>query len=463
MSKIFNVIFFIIINLLKVSLCSSYNNTDIIAIKFGTYYPYIENDKTYFNAEEYYTKIHSSKIYLELYTGNETSFETGKNQTLNTILKLDEIPFVTTNIYFKQYTEINNNLLCHYNTSKSDTFTQSDGYYKFREFDTLVSFSKETFKIFTDLSLSKYNITQLNLYNTINHNISRVCGNIGLILFSGDKAYNLFGQLYKKFSLPDFSLIFNYTNFNSDEGILILGNKPHVYLPNKYKEENLISFYTTYIRDFSINCDDIKIGNNNTEETFKIKINLDMEGIEFPKNYFNIIETIYFEEYYNKNICSKENYRLYDVIICNNNFNEQMIKNFPAIVFKIGNFIIKFSGEELFYKYKNRYYFKILERATDKYIEIGRIIFKKYPTMFNPEDRLIFFYNIPENKNEEDDSLPTKYVILIIFLSVFVILLFPIGFYLGKQLYQNRKKKAYELNDNYDYTPSKEGEEPLFN
>ena len=42
-------------------------------------------------------------------------------------------------------------------------------------------------------------------------------------------------------------------------------------------------------------------------------------------------------------------------------------------------------------------------------------------------------------------------------------ILFPLGIYIGKKIYQQRKKKAYELNDNFDYTPTKEGSEPLFN
>ena len=114
--------------------------------------------------------------------------------------------------------------------------------------------------------------------------------------------------------------------------------------------------------------------------------------------------------------------------------------------------------------FSNKYYFKILERATEKYIEIGRILFKKYITMFNPKDRLIFFYNINEEQNnDENNHIEIKYIIIIIILSIFIVILFPVGFYLGKKIYQNRKKRAYELNDNFDYSPSKEVKEPLFN
>ena len=463
MSKIINVVIFLII---KLSL-SSLNNSCFIAIKFKTYYPYIDNNSPFLNAENYYKKIHLSKIYLELYTGNETNFKEGKNQTLNTIVNLKESTFFTTNIYFKKDTEINNNLLCSYDTSKSNTFKNSKGYYKYDDTDTFVSYSREDFKIFTDLSLSKYKITNLNLFCTINHNISTICGNIGLAYFHVEsKAYNFLAQLRSIFSLPDFTFLFNYTN--SDEGIFIFGNKPHVYLSNRYNENDLVSFYSTYIYDFSVKTDSILIGNNYTKVNLKLNINPDFEGFEFPKNYFKIIEEIFFNDYYNKGICFKDSYKLYNVIICKENFSNEDIKAFPKIEFKLENYLIKFIGADLFYKSNNRFYFQILERATEKYFDLGRIFFKKYLTVINPKDRLIFFYNDKEKndgneKSDVDYSFPIKYLIVIIVLSIFFMILFPVGFFLGKKIYQQRKKRAFELNDNFDYTPAKEGSKPLFN
>ena len=79
MSKIFNVIFLIICNINIIYNFSVVNNSGIITLKFRTYFPYIESKETDLNGENYYKKIHSSKLYLELYTGNETTFEKGKN------------------------------------------------------------------------------------------------------------------------------------------------------------------------------------------------------------------------------------------------------------------------------------------------------------------------------------------------------------------------------------------------
>ena len=153
------------------------------------------------------------------------------------MINVHEKVWVTTNIYSKDNTEINNNLLCSYNTSKSDSFFNSNKYYKFNFIEALCSFSKEYFKLYRDLSFIKYNITNLNLLCPINYNISTICGNIGLIFINQENEYyNFLGQLHEQFSLSDYSYLFIYSNPNNDEDIFIFGNKPHVYLPNKFDE-----------------------------------------------------------------------------------------------------------------------------------------------------------------------------------------------------------------------------------
>ena len=79
--------------------------------------------------------------------------------------------------------------------------------------------------------------------------------------------------------------------------------------------------------------------NDNYEEQLKVKISQDIEGIEFPEFYFNIIEELFFQNYYNKEICSvKVCKRLYRVIQCDSSkgqFGIKDIKSFPKITFNI--------------------------------------------------------------------------------------------------------------------------------
>ena len=116
------------------------------------------------------------------------------------MINVHEKVWVTTHIYFKDNTEINNNLLCSYNTSKSDSFFNSNKYYKFNFIETLCSFSKEYFKLYRDLSFINYNITNLNLLCPINYNISTICGNIGLIFINQENEYyNFLGNYMSNF------------------------------------------------------------------------------------------------------------------------------------------------------------------------------------------------------------------------------------------------------------------------
>ena len=460
-----NIIFFILFNIdIIYSLIEDKNNSNFISLKFRTYYPYSSGDSSSFGINDYYKKVHLSKIYLELYTGNENSFKLKQNQTLNTIMNLKEGLFITTNDYFEKNKKENNALLCTYNTSESNTFEIKSNFYpKIDDINAYSSYSSEYFKIFTDLSFSKYNITKLNILCTINQNISKLCGNIGLYYFSkSSHAYNLMGQLYSKFSLSDYSFLFNYSNQFSDDGIFIFGNKPHNYLSNKYKEKDLISIYSKY-KEFSFNADMLIINNQikiKDKKDLYIKLNPDIEGFEFPSFYFKYIEKIFFSKYYNESICFREDIKAIGIIYCNDKFNQDIIDSFPEISFKINQygFEMKFSGKNLFYKKNDMYYFKILEKLYGDEFDLGRIFFKKYIFIFRPEMKQIYFYNNSEEYIDNNKS-EKKYIIIIVVLSFFVIILFPIGYFIGKEISKKRKRAAYELNDDYDYTSSKDNNE----
>jgi len=455
---------------------SETNNTNFVSLKFKTYYQYINKSHLSYEAEDYYYNFHSSKIYFEIGLGDENSFATKTNQSLNVIVDLDEIIFSTTNIYFNKFTKENNNLLCNYNTSKSTTFYESDGYYKVYGIKTLISYARETFKIFTDLNLSKYNITKLNFVNTINHNISNICGNIGLTyLHHESRDYSLIGQLHYIFNLSEYSFLFQYNSQNSDEGIFIFGNMPHIFSPDKYNINNLESHYSTKIMVPTLNFNEIKIEGINFGENYddlEIHINPDIEGLEFPEIYFQKIEKYFFEEYYNKSICQIQKCnKIYYVIQCDEGeekFSEKNVKSFPKIVFNKGknsNLSISFNGEELFYKKDKKYFFKIVENVLEDYFVFGRMLLKKYTTVLNPDKRQIYFYVNNENNEEivEGQSNINYTILIIAACLICIVIFFPLGIYFGKKLFQKRGKLAYELNDGYDYSTQNENENHLIN
>ena len=456
-------------------------NTNIISLKFKIYYPYY-NSENYlsYSIDDYLERVHLSKLYLEVQVGNESDFEAKTNQTLNIIVDLNEILFSSTNLYFTKYTAENNNILCIYNTSKSSTFYESEGYYNIYGFKTLCSYAKEYFKIYTDINLFKYNITILNFINTINHKTSTLCGNIGLTyLHHESHSYNFISQLHSIFNLSDYSLIFNYSSKNPDEGIFILGNLPHVYLPNKFNIDNLLSIYSKSMKEPIIDFIKFDLGGKKTEkkdESIAIKIDPDIEGIEFPEYYFKFIEDNFFQKYYDNKICSSQisnTKRLYRIIQCEGGeqkFGKQIIKSFPKLTFYIDmnyNFSISFNGEDLFYFKNNTYFFKITEKGLENNFIFGRMLYKKYTTILNPDKRQIYFYIDNSISNNETKSNPQNEfniefkVLIIIACIVCSLLFFPLGIYFGKKIFNKRKKLAYELSDEYDYSPAKNGNEVI--
>ena len=470
---------------------SEENNTNIISLKFKTYYP-CSNNSLYnpgdFTKDDYEENIHFSKIYLKVGVGDENNFKSKTNQTLNIIIDLKEIIFSTTNIYFEKYTSENNDILCHYNTSESSTFTEGKKYFNIDGIKTLSSYSKEYFQIYTDISLIKYKTLDLYFANTINHNISNICGNIGLGTTNLQQiVFNFLAQLHTQFRLPEYSFTFNYSNKNSDEGIFIFGNMPHVYLPNKYKYENLVSIYSNSNTEPLIDCDEILIGGKRyktdlKDKMYKIKINPDIEGFEFPEKIFIDLEDIFFEKYFEKKICHKEVYdRVYRIIYCNKGvtkFEEKDIKFFPKITFYLGkipdNFTANFNGEDLFYFKNDKYFFRIIEDVSGintTNIILGRYFFKKYLTVFNQDKKQVYFYydennnkdgENDENKNNNKNNDTNKTITIIIISSIICLLIFfPLGIYFGKQIFKKRNRKAYELSDGYDYSVAQDNEENL--
>ena len=481
MGEIINYLLLIIIVIFHIK--SEENNSNIISLKFKTYYP-CSNNSLYnpntFTTDDYAQNIHLSKIYFEVGVGDENNFKSKTNQSLNIIVDLKETIFQTTSIYFEKYISENNDILCHYNTSESSTFTGGKKYYKINEdIKSLCCYAKEFFQIYTDISLKKYEIKQLNFVNTIDHNISNICGNIGLgYTHPESKAFHFLAQLYSNFELSEYSFTFNYSNNNSDEGIFTFGNMPHIYLPKKYKYENLIPIYSLNNKEPLIDCNELLIEREGykidlKDMTYKIKIIPDIEGFEFPLYFFGDLEDIFFEKYLQKKICHKEVYdRTYRVIYCDkgeNKFEEKNIKSFPNITFYLGripdNFTANFIGEDLFYYKNNKNFFKIIEDTLGSNIILGRIFFKKYLTVFNQDKKQIYFYNNINNKNDEEknnnkdkdkddnkknDSKKTVAIIIISFI-ISLLIFFPLGIIFGKKIFRQRNKKAYELNDGYDY------------
>ena len=466
MNHLIILFFFVIYN--NFEKIKSAQDTKFACLKFRTFRPLTYNrlyNKTGFDKEDFIESYHFSKVYLVMETGDENNFKSNTNQTINVFIDLKEIIFSTVSFYFFKYNQDNMKQICHYNTSKSSTFSEDQFYFEFKNIHSLSSYANEYFKIYSDFDLKNSNIIKMNLVNSEEHRKKELCGNFGLTYtnLNNLENYNFILQLYKNLNLPEISYFFNYST-SSEEGLLIIGNMPHAYLPKKYKIDDLIPLYSSNQKEPKIFFDEIKIEGyylENADEQFQVLLTPDIEGLEFPEEYFEHLKKNFFEEYINKNICHSEKHNQnYEILYCDNNeiFNENNVKNFSKIYFNNvdKDFLVYFDGEDLFYFNDNKYFFKIIKNTQRDFFSFGRLFFQKYIAIFNFDKKQIYFYkNNIQGKDKNNDNKENLYLILMISAIILCLILFPLGIYLGKIIFEKRNKKAYELNDDdYQYKSS---------
>ena len=433
----------------------------LATIKFKTFYPQTYNMKAQnpkFKTEDYIRSIVLSKIYFEVFTGNETTEKNNKSQILNIFIDAKSNEFYIEsyeNFYF--YDE-NYDILCNYSFLLSDTY---------RKIETPVN--EESVKIYTDIYLSNYQYMNLQFYEDRYHQTEELlCGNIGIgggTMIKNEM--NFIQQIIKNLNSSDKIFVFKYSNDSSDEGKFIVGGMLHNILSDEYKEKNLISFHAGNNNIWSISIDNVifegyNISTSAIYDKVDIVITTEFDGLVFPEFYLAQLNNIFFNKYYKNNTCKNKTIYVYNkyftIFSCNGNFfGKDDLKQFPRISFidYKSNLNFSFGGEELFYFRDNRYYLKIYQATTKvDLIEFGRIFLRKYLTVFDFGNKVVSFYKKEykkDNKNVDENNLWK--ILLIVFLGSILSFLI-LGIFIGKTIYQKRKKRVNELeDDDYLYNP----------
>ena len=461
---------------------------NIAVIPFKLFYPPInnKNNNDLFTSEQFMDNIHSSLIYLEI--------EIGKNIKSDLIPKEDESKILNNKQFISLFIVLNEynfyiddnhffdekkKLICRYSSQLSTSYEVIPSKNNDINKNKNILYASDYFKIFSDLSLNEYNQIKLSFKHNFdkNVNISFACGKSGLFVPSNklyiETGINFIYQIHTNLENVDYSFKFHFNldneNNNDNDGVLIIGAESY----EKNNKEELISVYNkpnSYgsIADWRFDVDQITIGNEYyafTDEDFILKI--DIECLEIPYVFYEQLKKVYFNYYFKNEICKYDIVNNnYIILSCNeNSFNEKDINNFPEINFlkyKL-EYNFTFTGKELFYKKNNNYYFKMiinLQRFQTSF-KFGRIFLKKYPIIFNPDNKMLFFYKgnkkINNEKNEFNKKDSPKKIFWIGFSYIFIGIIFLIlGIYFGrKYCIMRRKKYANELNDNYVYEPQK--------
>ena len=431
------------------------DDNELLVFKFKTFYPSIKKSNnintTEYTGEDFINSFILSKLYLELPAGDKNEFDKGKNQILRTFI------YTKTNSFIFRDSKKYDNTLCDFNATSSSSYNLTKHSLAYCE-------SEQIFKIYTDIEFKDYIFHDFFIENYFCYNDS-LCADVGVNNQISQKAYkqDFLYQLHKILNTSQQNIFFNYLDPTKEEGIFTFGLLPHNY-SNNFNEGNIISFYSK--NDYyCIVLDTITFDDKEyykPDEKFNnfidIEFSFEKEGIEFDPYFFDILKQLFFDEYINKGICVNDGDGFNSkIIFCYaDKFGKNDIKKFPKIKFiKYSfNFNITFDNDDLFYFKDNKYFCKIYAKHNSyKSFVIGRIILKKYLIAFNADKKQVYFY-IPKNNNndEEQKSFFGKYgIIIILGFIIVVIIIYGLGILTGKVVYRGRKKKANELDDNYDY------------
>ena len=207
-----------------------------------------------------------------------------------------KLPHPTNEYLDKIEKQIENSLDICYNIYNSSTFKKVDAssnlYSDIFHFYDL----KQTEKNF-ELTFLVYDTKKnINLTGIIDLDTEESSyGSFGIFIFKTLKKAGVINDSYITFIYGDYDLNynFNYLNDNYSEilGTLILGDSPHIFAPDKYKEEEEIKIYGRYILDIK----EIKFTShsfNFSEINKLVELKFNSEFIKGTLQYKNIIDSM---------------------------------------------------------------------------------------------------------------------------------------------------------------------------
>ena len=307
-------------------------------------------------------------------------------------------------------------------------------------------------------------------------------------------------HLHKKRKINTIDWTLKFTDNNN--GLLIIGELPEDYENDtiKYAKTNYTKSSTkntvTFFRPWAIEMIKIFFYNSTKNEILvnsnsnRFTLVHDFGFIIGSNTYKDLIYENYFEELINKKICSLESsgttkynnkdYHIdtdpdgnYSMFVCDETKMNNYIKNFPYLYLKNIDYEYTFelTYKDLFLNIDKYYYFMIIfpnnrkeQKSTVEEWYMGLPFLKKYQFIFNYDDKTIGFYktknfeekeeedkNAPEKKEEEKGSKVWTYILQIFLVIVLIIIAVFIGMLINRQ----RKKRANELRDEYEYVQDK--------
>ena len=371
------------------------------------------------------------------------------------------------------------NYLSYYNRNKSKDFNYTEVIpYHIPEFEQDSWSAEDSIYLYTDTKLKKYKYFKKLDFYLGSDTDKPLCGVIGLTM-NDYQSYcpklSFIKNLKSKNITENYKWITKYTS--DDEGLIIIGSDMKSII-SKFDEEKLFSVYSRKVigtYPWTFNIDRVVIGDDLDDADYDemwVEIINDFSFLIGNEKYRKFTEK-YFEEEFEKEICSKHLYTTnempstnYYVIECDKEkISSKMINNFPSLTFisKSLGTDIYFEGKQLFTETKYKYFFNVMFPYYGNALWIfGKLFLKNYPVMINLDQDLIEIYKEKDYKDDGNDNSKKSFSSkeLAAYSIIIILLLIVTGvlcYFLGKYLNKMRKKKPNELTDDeYDYTSKDE-------
>ena len=318
---------------------------------------------------------------------------------------------------------------------------------------------------------------------------SNTCLNIGFQLswlYPNDYQTNIIFQLKKKLNITE-TYDFTFEYLNKNEGRIVIGSEPHFYAKEKYSDNQYrislaVDNERRNQRDFFLNFDDIlipykskksgKYYNESISMVKTVKIVIDMGLMSAPDGYKEIIDRFFFKDMIKENKCKEGQTKDYIFYYCDKNKAEDDIKNnFPNLYFDMKQFhkVFVLTYEDLFKVKNDKIYFLIYFKQIKfgNFFEVGKIFLQKHNFTFNPDTKMIGYYNFDlpggkENNSGKNNKEKNFFKNVFVWVGIVIVVAFfgISGFFIGKYFYDKaRRKRMNEVDDNYDYYPEKNKED----
>ena len=291
-------------------------------------------------------------------------------------------------------------------------------------------------------------------------------GEIGLHLplLQSIPEYNLIMSLKKNNVTQSYNWYLDFDNFEKGEGKMVVDGFPHTLHNNKYLEGNFVkinAINNNYAVVWGLIFSNIYYGEQNLKinNEEKVYFEFDYGIITAPKDIGEILESLFFAEYISQNKCFKQKYGVYGNYFFYCKKDEKLnIENFESIYFTSTdlNIIFELDYQDLFYSDDKYVYLMIEFSKNSKIWTFGEIFLKKYYIVFNQGEKTLGYYTKMEksketkNKNNDNNNSSYNKLVFIVLVIIFIIVIISFGIYIYKNK-KPRKKKANELDDEYNY------------